>query len=81
MNDIRIYARNAERLNLALKIVEMYTREIEMEFVFDKCAKIRLKRGRPAGISDDPELFERNAIQYLDFLETYQCLVVPKSRI
>lgn len=81
MDDLKIYVSGRERLRLAPKIFGKYMRKFEMEFGLDKCDKDALKkRGRLAGISEDPVLVVGDAIRHLGMEGTCQYLSVPENR-
>lgn len=46
MDDLKLYARNAEELKKLLSIVKSFSRAIRMEMGVEKCAVIHVKRGK-----------------------------------
>lgn len=65
MDDLKIYAKNADQVKLAQGITEKFTLEIGIHFGSDKYVKIDFNPERLAGISEVPELGDGRAIQHL----------------
>ena len=65
MDDLKLYGRNEEELGRLVEIVEVYSRDIGMEFGLDKCGMLAIKKGvkvRSEGI----ELPDGDIIKELD---------------
>lgn len=46
MDDIKLYASNKKQLEALIKTTDRITRDINMEFGFDKCKSISINRGK-----------------------------------
>ena len=46
IDDLKIYARDAEEMKRCKKLVKEFSNDIGMEFGFDKCAALYLKKGK-----------------------------------
>jgi hypothetical protein len=46
MDDIKVYARTPTQLNELIKIVELLTEDIRLDFCLDKCRMLNIRHGK-----------------------------------
>lgn len=78
MDDLKLYARNAEELKKLLSIVESFSQAIRMEMGVEKCAVIHVKRGR---IIEGEKMILTNeeALPHLEPHESYKYLGIQQA--
>ena len=68
MDDLKIYAKNREEMKRCIELVEVFSKDIKMDFGVDKCAVIHIKNGTPSNVpflSDIPTLQPYNLYKFL----------------
>ena len=78
MDDLKLYAKNDERLEGLLHTVKMLSGAINMQFGLDKCAKATFKRGKLTETSSI-EINEATSIQEIDQEGTYKYLGINEG--
>ena len=80
-NDIKLFAKSEEQLDYLIKSVKQYSDDIKMEFGLDKCAVIKMERGKRKSFSGimlpDGGKFddvEEGGYKYLGILEADKIL-------
>lgn len=68
MDDIKLYSENRDHMNSLIAVVKEFSSDIRMQFGFDKCATVSLRKGKPS-----VEYVHEN-ISPLDEQETYRYL-------
>ena len=46
MDDIKLFAKNVKELGTLMQTVRIYSQDIKMEFVLEKCTKLVMKSGK-----------------------------------
>ena len=46
MDDLKLYGSNNNEIDSLVKVVKIVSRDIGMQFEFDKCAVLKMKRGK-----------------------------------
>ena len=77
MDDSKLLGRNENDLENEIKIVHTISRDINMNFGLEKCARIRLKRGRIQSKMHIGSTFE-NDIEELDKRKAYKYLGIEE---
>ncbi|XP_045463785.1 uncharacterized protein LOC123673343 [Harmonia axyridis] len=77
IDDLKLYASNEEQLEKMLEIVATFSETIRMEMGLDKCARLKVKRGKIS--ENDSNIFNPNAIQNLGMDETYKYLGIQQA--
>ena len=73
MDDLKLYGKNDKEINALVNTVRIFSEDINMEFGFDKCAKVAMNRGKQVegkGI----QLRQDMTIRNLDLEESYKYL-------
>ena len=78
MDDLRLLGRNENDLENGMKIVQTISKDINMKFGLEKCARICLKRGSVQSKMHVGSTFENN-IKELDPRKAYKCLGIQES--
>jgi len=78
MNDLKLLGRNENDLKNDIKIVQTISKDINMNFGLEKCARICLKRGRVQSKMHIGSTFE-NDIKELDPRKAYKYLGIEES--
>jgi hypothetical protein len=78
MDDLKLLSRNENDLKNEIKIVQTISKDINMNFGLEKCAKICLKRGRVQSKMHVGNTFE-NEIKELDPRKAYTYLGVEEN--
>ena len=78
MDDLKLLGRNENDLENEIKIVQTISKDINMNFGLEKCARICLKRGRVQSKMHIGSTFE-NDIKELDPRKTYKDLGIEES--
>ena len=78
MDDIKLLGRNEDDLKNEMKIVQTISKDINMKFGLEKCARICLKRGSVQSKMHVEGTFE-NDIKELDPRKTYKYLGIEES--
>ena len=73
MDDLKLYAKNDEQLEGLLHTVKMFSDDINMQFMLDKCAKATFKRGKLTETSSI-ETDEATSIKEIDQEGSYKYL-------
>ncbi|XP_045463805.1 uncharacterized protein LOC123673363 [Harmonia axyridis] len=77
IDDLKLYASNEEQLEKMLEIVATFSETIRMEMGLDKCARLKVKRGKIS--ENDSNILNPNAIQNLGMDETYKYLGIQQA--
>ena len=77
MDDLKLYAENDEKLKNLLQIVEDFSKDINMTFGLDKCAKCTLRKGKKH--STENMKLEENEIADLDGEAVYKYLGIEEN--
>jgi hypothetical protein len=77
MDDLKMYGKNEKELDCLIQTVRIFSKDIEMEFGFDKCAKLHLQRGK-AVVMDDLQV-PGGTIKALHPDQTYKYLGMLES--
>ena len=64
MDDLKLFTPNEEKLAKLLKLVKQYSKDIEMEFELDKCAKCTFVQDNPTK-TDNRKIDLERTIQQL----------------
>jgi len=78
MDDLKLLVRNENNMKNEMKIVQTISKDININFGFEKCARICLKRGRVQTKMHIGSTFE-NDIKELDPRKPYQYLGIEES--
>ena len=78
MDDLALLGRNEDNLENEIKIVKAISKDINMNFGLEKCARICLKRGRVQSKMHIGSTFE-NDIKELDPRKAYKYLGIEES--
>ena len=78
MDDIKIFAKNEKELETLIHTVRIYSQDIRMEFVIEKCAMLVMKSGK-RHMTDGMELPNHDKIRTLEENETYKFLVILEA--
>jgi hypothetical protein len=78
MDDLKLLGRNKNDLKNEIKIVHKISKDLNMNFGLEKCARICLKRGRVQSKTHIGNTFE-NDIKELDPRKAYKYLGIEKS--
>ena len=73
MDDIKLFAKNEKELETLIHAVRIYSQDIGMEFVIEKCAMLVMKSGK-RHITDGMELPNHDKIRTLGENKTYKHL-------
>ena len=46
MDDIKLFAKNNEDLQILIQSIRIYSQDIEIQFGFEKCVMVIMKRGK-----------------------------------
>ena len=81
MDDIKLFAKSEEQLQSLIQSVKQYSDDIKMEFGLDKCAVIKMKKGKRESFSGITlpdggkfEEVEKKGYKYLGILEAHAIL-------
>ena len=75
---MKLLGANEDDLNNEMKIVQTISKDINMNFGLEKCARIRLKRGSVQSKMHIESTFENN-IKELDLRQAYKYLGIEES--
>jgi len=78
MDELKLLGRNENDLKNEIKIVQTISKDINMNFRLEKCARICLKRGRVQSKMHIGSTFE-NDIKELDLSKAYKYLGIEES--
>lgn len=79
MDDLKLYANSPSQLNKLISIVEMFSKDINMQFGIDKCKTINIRKGR---LELEKYVTEgQEVMQPLGELEYYKYLGIKQSRV
>ena len=78
MDDLKLPGRNENDLNNEMKIVQTVSKDMNMNFGLEKCARICLKRGSVQSKMHVGSMFENN-IKELDLRKAYKYLGIEES--
>ena len=78
MDDIKLFAKNENELEILMHTVRIYSRDIGMEFGIDKCAILVMKSGKRQ-LADRMELPNKDKIKTLAENETYKYLGILEA--
>jgi hypothetical protein len=78
MVDLKLLGRNEKDLKNEIKIVQTISKDINMNFVSEKCARICLKRGRVQSKMHIGNTFE-NIMKELDPRKAYKYLGIEEN--
>jgi len=78
MDDLKLLGRNENDLKNKIKIVQTVSKDINMNFGSEKCARMCLKRGRVQSKMRTGSTFE-NDIKELDSRKAYKYLGIEES--
>ena len=78
MDDLKLLGRNENDLKNEIKIVQTISKDKNMNFVLEKCARICLKRGRVQSKTHIGNTFE-NDIKELDPRKAYKYLGIEEN--
>jgi hypothetical protein len=78
MDDLKLLGRNENDLENEIKIIHTISKDINMKFGLEKCARICLKRGRVQSKMHIGSTFE-NDIKELDPRKAYKYLGIEES--
>ena len=78
MGDLKLLGRSESDSKNEIKIVQRISKDINMNFGLEKCARICLKRGRVQSKVHIESTFD-NEIQELDPRKAYKCLGIEES--
>ena len=78
MDDLKLYATSQRDLQQSLKVVQEYTRDVGMEFGLDKCATLRLEKGRHGNNPENEQLVDGAILRHLEIGETYRYLGIDQ---
>jgi len=76
MDDLKLLGRSEDDLENKIKIVKAISKDINMNFRLEKCAKISLKKGRVQSTTCTGSTFEED-INELDPRKAYKHRTVP----
>jgi len=78
MDDLKLPGRNENDLKNEMKIVQTISKDINMNFGLEKCARIYLKRGSVQSKMHVGSISE-NDIKELDPRKAYKCLGIDEN--
>lgn len=78
MDDLKLYAGTTTQLRHLLKIVEMFSKDIHMEFGLDKCKVLNIKKGNIELKGFETE--DGESIEPMDETDTYKYLGILQSK-
>jgi hypothetical protein len=78
MDDLKLLGRSENDLQNEIKIVQIISKDINMNFGLEKCARICLKRGRVQSKMHIGSTSENN-IKELAVRKAYKCLGIKES--
>ena len=78
MDDLKLYAKNRAEIESLINTVRIYSEDISMEFGFDKCASMGMRRGRIAEM-EGIELQDGNLIRSLGPDQNYKYLGILEA--
>lgn len=79
MDDIKLYASNKKQLEALIKTTDRITRDINMEFGFDKCKSISINRGKR--VMENFELDGGGIIAAMKEEDIYKYLGIEQNKI
>ena len=71
MDDLKLYAKNAKKLDSLVQKVKIYSEDMSMKFGIQKCAVVEMKRGKMLQ-REGIELFDEETIKSLEEDEGYK---------
>jgi hypothetical protein len=77
IDDLKIYARNAEHMERCKALIQEFSNDIQMEFGLDKCAVVHIKKGEVIDspvVKDTPLLTGDDNYRYLGILQADKVL-------
>ncbi|XP_031333830.1 uncharacterized protein LOC116163840 [Photinus pyralis] len=78
IDDIKIYAATKSQLTQLVKIIEKFTKDINMEFGIEKCKAMHIERGKLTDESE-PETLNNEILTNMQINETYKYLGINQS--
>ena len=78
MDDIKLFAKNEKELETIIHTVRIYSWDIGMEFVIEKCAML-VRKSCKRQLNDGMELPNQEKIETLEENETYKYLGIPEA--
>lgn len=78
MDDLKIYAGTERKLKQLIKLVEVFTTDVKMEFGLDKCRTLSFKKGSIE--LNEVEMEQGEAIEAMDRGDTYKYLGMLQSK-
>ena len=72
IDDLKVYARNKEEMERCRALIEMFSKDIQMEFGLSKCAVIHIEKGQIIDspcVNDIPLLTPDESYKYLGILQ------------
>ena len=78
IDDIKLFAKNEKVLVTLIHVVRIYSQDIEMEFMIEKCAMLVMKSGI-RHLTDRMELSNQDNIRTLGEKETYKYLGILEA--
>ena len=76
MDDLKLFAKGDVQLNKEIDIVKIFSKDIQMEFGLDKCARVSIKRGRQVSIMVNDE---ESGLRNLETAEIYKYLGIAEK--
>ena len=76
MDDLKLYASNDNQLSTLINITKLFSDDIQMEFGFDKCNKVTIKKGKLMSTGDIK--LNEDEIKELDNSKTYVYLGITE---
>ena len=77
-DDIKLFEKNEKEQETLIHTVRIYSHDIEMEFVNEKCVLLVMKRGKQH-LTDGKELPNKDKIRTLAENETYKYLGILEA--
>ena len=80
MDDLKIYAKSDKEVESLLNTVRVFSKDIHMEFGFEKCAKVIINRGKMT-TSENFNLSLGKQMRQLEIDEAYKYLGIQQSNV
>nr|CAI5831238.1 unnamed protein product [Callosobruchus analis] len=81
MDDLKLYTSGQRDLQHALRVVQVYSHAIGMEFGTDKCAMVHLKKGRSGDSEEEEQLVDGSILRHLHAGDTYTYLGAAQRHV
>ena len=78
MDDLKLQARSNKEIESLVKTVRIFSDDVHMQFGLDKCAKVKINRGKLASM-ENIRLPSREEIRELEIEETYKYLGIHQA--